>query len=342
MATRINRAVNINGKKVWIHANTEQEYADKLAGHLTGEGPTPEKHGFSDYAWNWFLTYSKPSIETVTAVTYERQLTRYLVPAFGEKYIEDITTDDIQRLFNAIDGAKATKIKVKDVLGMILDMAVEDEIIPKSPLRSKRIKITGADSKTTAPYSVEQMRFLIQNIDRLSRQEDKTYLALQALHPMRLEEVLGLKWSDIDLDAMVLHITRAVTHPKRNRAEVKPPKTKSSVRSLGLSQITARFLTPGDPDEFVIGGAEPLSYQQLKRMCDRIQRELGFTEKITPIRFRTTVLTDLYDQTHDIKATQAAAGHTTADMTLKHYVKGRAAVTDAASTIDLVYGNVPG
>lgn len=311
MATRINRAVNINGKKVWIHANTEQEYADKLAGYLTGEGPTPEKHIFGDYAWNWFLTYSKPSIETVTAVTYERQLTRYLVPAFGEKYIEDITTDDIQRLFNAINGARATKIKVKDVLGMILDMAVEDEIIPKSPLRSKRIKVTGADSKTTAPYSVEQMRFLIQNIDRLSRQEDKTYLALQALHPMRLEEVLGLKWSDIDLDAMVL-------------------------------QIAARFLTPGDPDEFVIGGAEPLSYQQLKRMCDRIQRELGSTEKITAIRFRTTVLTDLYDQTHDIKATQAAAGHTAADMTLKHYVKGRAAVTDAASTIDLVYGNVPG
>lgn len=31
MAAKINRAVLIHGKKTWIRANTEQEYADKLA-----------------------------------------------------------------------------------------------------------------------------------------------------------------------------------------------------------------------------------------------------------------------------------------------------------------------
>ena len=36
-------------------------------------------------------------------------------------------------------------------------------------------------------------------------------------------------------------------------------------------------------------------------MCNRIKRDTGFSENITPIRFRTTVLTDLYDQTKDIK-----------------------------------------
>ena len=30
MATKINRVVTIAGKKHWIHANTEQEYAEKL------------------------------------------------------------------------------------------------------------------------------------------------------------------------------------------------------------------------------------------------------------------------------------------------------------------------
>ena len=32
-------------------------------------------------------------------------------------------------------------------------------------------------------------------------------------------------------------------------------------------------------------------------MCQRIQRDTGFEESVTPRRFRTTVLTDLYDQT---------------------------------------------
>lgn len=31
MATKINRTVVVNGVQRWIHANTEQEYADKLA-----------------------------------------------------------------------------------------------------------------------------------------------------------------------------------------------------------------------------------------------------------------------------------------------------------------------
>ena len=41
-----------------------------------------------------------------------------MIPAFDGIAIEDITTDDIQRLFNGIAGAKATKEKAKMVLKM--------------------------------------------------------------------------------------------------------------------------------------------------------------------------------------------------------------------------------
>ena len=30
-----------------------------------------------------------------------------------------------------------------------------------------------------------------------------------------------------------------------------------------------------------------MSYTQVRRMCERIERDAGFTEKITPKRFRT-------------------------------------------------------
>lgn len=73
-------------------------------------------------------------------------------------------------------------------------------------------------------------------------------------------------------------------------------------------------------------------------MCERIRRDTEFEERITPIRFRTTVLTDIYDQTRDIKQAQAAAGHTTAAMTLKYYVKGRNGTHEAATAIERAYG----
>ena len=336
---KITRTVTIGGVKLWIRAKTEQEYADKLL-KLVGTqsaAPKPSKHLFTDYALTWFETYSKPNIETVTATTYKRQLTCHLLPAFEGLAVEDITTDDVQRLFNGMTGAKTSKDKTKMVLNQILDAAVEDGLIAKSPLRSKRIKITGKASQPTAPYTVEQMRFLVQHIGDIQDPIDRAYLAIQALHPLRLEEVLGLQGVDIDPDNMVIHVCRAVTHPTRNQPEIKDTKTQSSARTIGLSALAVPYLPQVQVGEFVFGGKKPLSYTQVRRMCNRIKRDIGFDENITPIRFRTTVLTDLYDQTKDIKLAQAAAGHTTSAMTLRYYVKGRETISRAAAVVDRAY-----
>ena len=291
---KINRVVTINGEKRWIHANTEQEYAEKLMQLCGGMQQAPaQRHNFADYANTWF---------------------------------------------NDISGTKATKDKVKIVLNMILDAAVEDRLLDRNPLKSKRLKITGGASKVTEPYTQEEMRYMAHNLTKIVDSSDRMYFALLAFHPLRLEEVLGLKWADIDIDAGIIHVRRAVTHPDRNMPEVKDTKTAASVRDLGLSTIALPQLIPGKPDEFVCGGSNPLSYTQVRRMNDRIGKQLEFDGAITPRRFRTTVLTDLYDRTKDIKLAQSAAGHTTPTMCLKRYVKGRNNSPRAATAaIDAVY-----
>ena len=296
--SKITQPVMINGEKRWITANTMQEFTDKVAKLLSAPQDT-SKHPFSEYAWNWYNTYSKPTVETATAVTYKRQLTLHILPAFDGLNIEDITVDHVQRLFNGISGAKATKDKVKIVLNQIFDAAIDDKLMLQNPLKSRRLKITGSSSKTTVPYSVEEMRFIVQRIGSVQSSVDRTYLALQALHPMRLEEVLGLRPSDIDFDNMEIHISRAVTHPTRNQPEVKETKTESSARTIGLSSLALPFLDPTIKGEYLFGGDKALSYTQVRRMCNRIKKDIGFDGNITPIRFRTTVLTDLYDQTKD-------------------------------------------
>ena len=51
-------------------------------------------------------------------------------------------------------------------------------------------------------------------------------------------------------------------------------------------------------NDFIFGGDAPLSYTQLCRMLNRIRKDIGFEETVVPQRFRTTVLTDIYD-THE-------------------------------------------
>ena len=339
---RIRRRVLINGEMVWVTGDTEQEYAENLMKVMMAKCEPVKvekpKHEFKAYALNWLNTYSKPNIETATAVTYERQLRLYLFPAFGGKNVEDINSQDIQEMFNSIQGAKETKQKVRMVLNMILEQAVEEELISRNPLQSKNIRIKGRKALDTEPYSVEQMQQLVTNLDKVSEPLDRAYLALQALHPMRLEEVLGLKYGDIDREKGWLYIRRSATHPTRNQAEVKETKTEASKRKIKLVKEIIGYLPEGKPNDFMFGGETPLSYSVLRRMLQRIQRDIGFEESISPRRFRTTVLTDIYDSTKDIKATQAAAGHATATMTLKHYVKGRVHNDESKSNISTLYG----
>ena len=342
-AKKIRREIEIGGVKRWISGNTEQEYAENLiqalSGGVVGEPQFAErKHDFQTYAQRWFAVFSKPNVASVTAATYEYQLKRHIYPVFTGMNVEDILPSDVQRIFNGMDGARETKIKVKNILNMIFEQALEDNLIQKNPLRSRSIRITGRASKPTEPYTVAQMRFLVQSLGRIEKPLDRMYLALHALHPLRLEEVLGLKWKDVDLDNRLIHIQRAVTHPRRNEPLVKSTKTEASRRTIDLVAQIIPYLNRGAAEDNILGGREPLTYTQTRRMCERIQKNTGFEESITPRRFRTTVLTDLYDATKDIKQAQAAAGHTTAAMTLKHYVKGRQERTNTAVPIASAYG----
>ena len=131
-------------------------------------------------------------------------------------------------------------------------------------------------------------------------------------------------------------------YPDRNQPvfEAKT-KTEKSNRIIPLVPQMKKYLHGGMPDDFVLGGSRPLSYQQIQKMRIRIQKDIAFDEAITPRRFRTTVLTDIYDRTKDVKLVQSAAGHTTAAMTMKYYVKGRETNHATAEAIAAAYGLQP-
>lgn len=340
---KIRREVEVHGVKVWVTADTEQEYVNKLLNLAGDSNRTPEeKHSFQVYADRWFTVFAKPNVANVTALTYERQLVRYIYPVLGELNLEDVTPADVQRVFNrmADDAKQETKNKVKIVLNQIFKMAIDDGLILKNPLQSSAIKFKGQAASTTEPYSVEQMRHLASHLNDIRSPMDKAWLVLSISLPLRPEEVLGLRWEDIDCENCIIHVHNTVTHPTRNTPEFKPyTKTAASVRDLAVpKEILAYLPDSGKPEEFVIGGERPISYTQLRGIRKRINLDTHFGETITPRRFRTTVATDISAMTHDLKLVQQMLGHATPQMTLKHYDKGRSAAIDASQAIGKCYG----
>ena len=92
---------------------------------------------------------------------------------------------------------------------------------------------------------------------------------------MRFEEILGLQWNDIDLEAKEIKIQRAVVHLTRNQPLVKLPKTKASLRTIPLADKLIEHLVPFEQEGFILGGEKPLSYQQKKVAFEKIRERLG-------------------------------------------------------------------
>lgn len=341
---RIRREITLNGVKVWITADSEQEYANKLLKLAGAAQPTNtgEKHLFRDYSDRWFNVFSKPNVANVTALTYERQLISHIYPIIGDKNLEDITVSDVQEIFNAMgDHVKQdTKNKVKIVLNQIFKMAVEEGLMARNLIQSSSLKIKGMAASATEPYSVEQMRYLAAHLEDVVNPTERAWLALSISLPLRPEEVLGLLWENVDEEKCELHIRNTVTHPTRNEPEFKTyTKTATSRRDLAIpKEILAYLPERGQPKEFVIGGKKAITYTQLRGIRKRINWQTRFGETITPRRFRTTVATDISAMTHDLKLVQKMLGHSTPQMTLKHYDKGRSRTVDASEAIEKCYG----
>lgn len=341
--SKIRRPIVLNGVKVWVSGDSEQEYAEnllRLAGYRSSmaEG---EKHLFRDYAENWFNVFSKPNISEVTAITYERQLRNHIYPVIGNKFLEEITVADVQSVFNRMgdEVKKETKNKAKIVLSQIFKMAYEDRLISRNPMQSSSLKIKGLASDDTRPYTVEQMQYLAAHLSQVKDPQARAWLALSISLPLRPEEVLGLKWADLDEQSCVVHIRNTVTHPTRNEPHFHTyTKTAASRRDLKiLPEILSYFPDRGAPDEFIVGGKEPISYTKLRGMRKWITRDIGFDETITPRRFRTTVATDISATTKDLKLVQKTLGHSTPQMTLRYYDKGRSQAIDASEAIAQCY-----
>ena len=337
---RIKRQITINNITKWVTGETEQEYAENLLKAFSEkqQKANTEKHDFKEYALSWYDTYSKPNIAENTQKTYERQMNLHIIPKL-QGNIEDLTLADYQKVFNEMGNnvTKATKNKAKNVLQQILEQAVIDGYIDKNPC--KHIKIAGKPSESTKLYSVEQMQYLVNSISNISKPYDKAFIALIALHGMRPEEVYGLKQKNIDRENKIIHIVSAVTHPDRNKPKYSEKlKTDKSRRDIQLAEDIIQFLPDGKPEDFVVSGNKPITNTQITRMCQRIQKEIGFDEKITPRRFRTTVLSDLYENTKDIMNAKNVAGHTNLDMLNNHYVKNRKKVAEVGNTMSRVYG----
>lgn len=188
--------------------------------------------------------YMKNSLKQSTYLGYEGYIRVHLKPALGNVQLRDLSPRLLQEYYNYKSETEGlspkTIININLFLHKALSYAVTEGYIPNNPAAS--INLSRGNKPQIEILTRDEQAKLI----RASYQHRYgVFIRLVLFTGLRLGELLGLRWEDLDMQTNLLHIRRTLnrlnkvkkpTAPGEKRTEIviQPPKSQNSIRSIPL------------------------------------------------------------------------------------------------------------
>ena len=241
-----------NGKRHYIYAKTLVELREKEVqiqkDKADGIKVEAKSVTINDLFDLWLQI--KRGIKNNTLENYKYMYNTFVRPTFGKSRIGSLKKSDVKRFYNHLAderGLQASTIDaIHTVLHQVLDMAVDDNYIRANPAKNVLREL-----KKSHCFKTEKRRGLTKPeqellLDFLRR--NKTYshwypiFAVMIGSGLRVGEVTGLRWCDIDLEEGIIDVNHNLVH-YAHRSEgyqtgcyfnVTSPKTKASIRQVPM------------------------------------------------------------------------------------------------------------
>jgi integrase len=303
-----------------------------------GQLPAPTRITFAELAETWIDGFAAQVASGErserTLEHYRYHLDRHLLPALGRRRLQEITTDDCARLIAEL---RAKGLSPKTVagavvpLGRVLALALRREVIADNPLRrldaSERPRLQRRAHRVLTHEEIA--RLLAGCLPRY-----RPAIATALYSGLRLSELLGLTWADVDFETGLLCVRQQLS-----RARVGKParrvrlKTQAAVRDVPLLPQLAALLKrhklasakSGERDYvFSTSLGTPLGYRNLERRgLGRAADRAGLNDSEPRLRLhdlRHTFASHLIiDLRLDVAQVSRILGHARPSITLDTY-----------------------
>jgi len=189
------------------------------------------RQSFQDFGEAWVSARERRGkIRANTAVGYRSALRRANA-VFGAKPVAEVSESDVEAMARAITDAGRTQRTAAFTLFVVRAVfkeAMRRSLIGRNP--AEFIEASGRESKAREALTAAQVKTLREFL------QDKPLFPcwLLTLYGLRRSEVMGLRWSDINLATGTLAITRARVDVNGERSAEGPPKTRLGARTLEL------------------------------------------------------------------------------------------------------------
>jgi len=195
------------------------------------------------YANETWLPGLRLRVRPSTTRAHEQHLKDYVLPALGALKLREITPSAVERLMGTMlakGRSGSTARAVRTTLGQVLHDAQRDGLIARNVASLAR------------PPRVERRELRILTADETRQVLDGTagdtmgpLFAVAATTGLRLGELLGLAWPDLELEGATptLTVRRSLARAAgRNLYALAEPKTNRSRRTIELGSTAARAL----------------------------------------------------------------------------------------------------
>ncbi len=216
---------------------------------------------FSEFTEIWKRDYGSKELAPSTYKRYCRMLETRLLPYFGHFYVNKIKPTDIMQFYDLL--SKDTQlIRKKDnggnktlkplsgktilehhrLLRAMLHKAVYWQVIVSNP--AERVQPPKAKKPKRKYYDDDQCKILLENLEQLDEEQIKykTAIILTVFTGVRLGELMGLEWNDIDFRNGIVSINRSSQYLADTGVFTKVPKTESSIREVAIPDFVISLL----------------------------------------------------------------------------------------------------
>ena len=239
-----------------------------------------------------------------TLKEYRQQANRSIRPAIGNNRIQDVTRSDIERLLSKIKGP-VLRNRTLALLSRLFNLFEEWELRPLHSNPCARID-KAKERVRERVLSLNELKALARALDDAEERQPVVVNAVRvaATTGLRISEILGIQWKDLDLQS--------------GRVRLTATKTGARNHDLPNAAISVLASMPRINDwVFTIVARGPLGYSHTRKVFADVVRAAGL-EDIKLHDLRRTALTTAAMAGFSALMVKELAGHKTLQMASRY------------------------
>ena len=288
---------------------------------------------FRNLSEEWMLSM-RYAVKLSTYACYETLLDTHILPEFGDMPLKYISSASVYSFSEKLKQQGLSPRTIKNLLILfhsILRYGEKQGYLNLSQLEFRYPKIN------TSPFQLISHEHLIKLITVLSAEDSEFSIGilLCIYTGIRVGELSGIRWEDIDFDKKLLHIRRTISRIKnldysgesdeepKTVLMIGPPKSVSSIRDIPIPDFLLKKMKriAAEPDSYLLTGTnrkcmEPRNiqrkFQKLLQQCE--------IPSINIHSLRHAFATRCTEMGFDSKTLSEILGHSSVKITMDIYV----------------------